>query len=74
MCYVISNIFKIFLFFRVFVCNVLLICCKDNVCCFWVEIFLLNDCFLYGSDCNYWCELVSLINNLKRNVFSKDRV
>lgn len=59
---------------RASVCNVLLTCCKDNVCRLWVETFLPNDCFLYGSDCNHWCEPVSLTNNLKRNASSKDRV
>uniref|UniRef100_A0A8I6A9G2 DmX-like protein 1 n=1 Tax=Rattus norvegicus TaxID=10116 RepID=A0A8I6A9G2_RAT len=59
---------------RASVCNVLLTCCKDNVCRLWVETFLPNDCLLYGSDCNHWCEPISLTNNLKRNASSKDRV
>ncbi|XP_031221515.1 dmX-like protein 1 isoform X2 [Mastomys coucha] len=59
---------------RASVCNVLLTCCKDNVCRLWVETFLPNDCLLYGSDCNHWCEPVSLTNNFKRNASSKDRV
>ncbi|KAL1773749.1 dmX 1 isoform X3 [Sigmodon hispidus] len=59
---------------RASVCNVLLTCCKDNVCRLWVETFLPNDCSLYGGDCNHWCEPVNLTNNFKRNASSKDRV
>ncbi|KAL6082220.1 hypothetical protein STEG23_025380, partial [Scotinomys teguina] len=59
---------------RASVCNVLLTCCKDNVCRLWVETFLPNDCLLYGSDCNHWCEPINLTNNFKRNASSKDRV
>lgn len=73
-CYVTSIVSKIFSFHRASVCNVLLTCCKDNVCRLWVETFLPNDCLLYGSDCNHWCEPISLTNNLKRNASSKDRV
>lgn len=65
---------KIFLFLRASVCNVLLTCCKDNVCRLWVETFLPNDCLLYGGDCNHWTEPVNLINNFKRSVSSKERV
>nr|XP_044990389.1 dmX-like protein 1 isoform X2 [Jaculus jaculus] len=56
------------------VCNVLLTCCKDNVCRLWVETFLPNDCLLYGGDCNHWSEPINLTNNLKRNASSKERV
>ncbi|XP_057644808.1 dmX-like protein 1 isoform X2 [Chionomys nivalis] len=59
---------------RASVCNVLLTCCKDNVCRLWVETFLPNDCLLYGGDCNHWCEPINLTNNFKRNASSKDRV
>ncbi|KAF5913513.1 hypothetical protein HPG69_017131 [Diceros bicornis minor] len=59
---------------RASVCNVLLTCCKDNVCRLWVETFLPNDCLLYGGDCNHWTEPINLINNFKRNVSSKERV
>ncbi|XP_055478446.1 dmX-like protein 1 [Psammomys obesus] len=56
------------------VCNVLLTCCKDNVCRLWVETFLPNDCLLYESDSKHWCEPINLTNNFKRNASSKDRV
>ncbi|KAM4819522.1 dmX-like protein 1 isoform 6-T6 [Thomomys bottae] len=59
---------------RASVCNVLLTCCKDNVCRLWVETFLPNDCLLYGGDCNRWSEPINLTNNFKRNVSSKERV
>ncbi|XP_068836222.1 dmX-like protein 1 isoform X4 [Capricornis sumatraensis] len=59
---------------RASVCNVLLTCCKDNICRLWVETFLPNDCLLYGSDCNHWTEPINLTNNIKRNVSSKERV
>ncbi|KAM9695064.1 dmX-like protein 1 isoform 2-T2 [Trichechus inunguis] len=59
---------------RASVCNVLLTCCKDNVCRLWVETFLPNDCLLYGGDCNHWTEPVNLTNNFKRNASSKERV
>ncbi|XP_005376601.1 PREDICTED: dmX-like protein 1 isoform X2 [Chinchilla lanigera] len=59
---------------RASVCNVLLTCCKDNVCRLWVETFLPNDFLLYGGDCNHWPEQISLTDNLKRNASSKERV
>ncbi|XP_058133514.1 dmX-like protein 1 isoform X2 [Dasypus novemcinctus] len=59
---------------RASVCNVLLTCCKDNVCRLWVETFLPNDCLLYGGDCNHWTESINLTNNFKRNASSKERV
>uniref|UniRef100_A0A250YMC2 DmX-like protein 1 n=1 Tax=Castor canadensis TaxID=51338 RepID=A0A250YMC2_CASCN len=59
---------------RASVCNVLLTCCRDNVCRLWVETFLPNDCLLYGGDCNHWSEPINLTNNFKRNASSKERV
>ncbi|PNI47616.1 DMXL1 isoform 6 [Pan troglodytes] len=59
---------------RASVCNVLLTCCKDNVCRLWVETFLPNDCLLYGGDCSHWTESINLTNNFKRNASSKERV
>ncbi|XP_076994983.1 dmX-like protein 1 isoform X4 [Tamandua tetradactyla] len=58
---------------RASVCNVLLTCCKDNVCRLWVETFLPNDCLLYGSDYSHWTESINLTNNFKRNASSKER-
>ncbi|XP_006162399.1 dmX-like protein 1 isoform X2 [Tupaia chinensis] len=58
---------------RASVCNVLLTCCKDNVCRLWVETFLPNDCLLYGGDFSHWTEPIHL-NNFKRNTSSKERV
>ncbi|XP_007947353.1 dmX-like protein 1 [Orycteropus afer afer] len=59
---------------RASVCNVLLTCCKDNVCRLWVETFLPNDCLLYGGDYSHWTEPVNLANNFKRNASNKERV
>lgn len=59
---------------RASVCNVLLTCCKDNVCRLWVETFLPNDCLLYGGDYNHWTEPVNFTNNFKRNASSKERI
>nr|XP_021533118.1 dmX-like protein 1 isoform X2 [Aotus nancymaae] len=59
---------------RASVCNVLLTCCKDNVCRLWVETFLPNDCLLYGGDYNHWTESINLTNNFKRNASGKERV
>ncbi|XP_036136303.1 dmX-like protein 1 isoform X6 [Molossus molossus] len=59
---------------RASVCNVLLTCCKDNVCRLWVETFLPNDCLLYGGDSNHWTESINLTNNSERNASSKERV
>ncbi|KAM6150367.1 dmX-like protein 1 isoform 6-T6 [Erethizon dorsatum] len=59
---------------RASVCNVLLTCCKDNVCRLWVETFLPNDFLLYGGDCNHWPEPINLTDNFKRNASSKERV
>ncbi|XP_078221142.1 dmX-like protein 1 isoform X6 [Callithrix jacchus] len=59
---------------RASVCNVLLTCCKDNVCRLWVETFLPNDCLLYGGDYNHWTESINFTNNFKRNASGKERV
>ncbi|KAM5261792.1 dmX-like protein 1 isoform 9-T9 [Hipposideros larvatus] len=59
---------------RASVCNVLLTCCKDNVCRLWVETFLPNDCLLYGGDSNHWTERINLTNNFERNASGKERV
>uniref|UniRef100_A0A7N9CUQ8 Dmx like 1 n=1 Tax=Macaca fascicularis TaxID=9541 RepID=A0A7N9CUQ8_MACFA len=59
---------------RASVCNVLLTCCKDNVCRLWVETFLPNDCLLYGGDYSHWTGSINLTNNFKRNASSKERV
>ncbi|XP_036264757.1 dmX-like protein 1 isoform X3 [Pipistrellus kuhlii] len=59
---------------RASVCNVLLTCCKDNVCRLWVETFLPNDCLLYGGDSKHWTEPLNLTNKFERNASSKERV
>uniref|UniRef100_A0A4X2KS97 Dmx like 1 n=1 Tax=Vombatus ursinus TaxID=29139 RepID=A0A4X2KS97_VOMUR len=59
---------------RASVCNVLLTCCKDNVCRLWVETFLPNDSLLYEGNYNHWTDPVNLTNNFKRNASSKERV
>ncbi|XP_019410499.1 PREDICTED: dmX-like protein 1 isoform X3 [Crocodylus porosus] len=56
------------------VCNVLLTCCKDNVCRLWAETLLPNDSLLYGGEYNHWTEPVNLTNNFKRNASSKERM
>ncbi|NXG25929.1 DMXL1 protein, partial [Grallaria varia] len=56
------------------VCNVLLTCCKDNVCRLWAETLLPNDSLLYGEGYNNWSEAVNLTNNFKRNNPSKEKV
>uniref|UniRef100_A0A8C0HQE6 Dmx like 1 n=1 Tax=Buteo japonicus TaxID=224669 RepID=A0A8C0HQE6_9AVES len=56
------------------VCNVLLTCCKDNVCRLWAETLLPNDSLLYGGGCNNWSEAVNFTNNFKRNTSSKEKV
>ncbi|NWU71084.1 DMXL1 protein, partial [Pterocles burchelli] len=56
------------------VCNVLLTCCKDNVCRLWVETVLPNDSLLYGGGYNNWSKAVNFTNNFKRNTSSKERV
>ncbi|XP_064356237.1 dmX-like protein 1 isoform X3 [Dromaius novaehollandiae] len=55
------------------VCNVLLTCCKDNVCRLWAETLLPNDSLLYGGGYNNWTDAVNL-NNFKRNTSSKERM
>ncbi|KAL8203498.1 UNVERIFIED_CONTAM: DmX-like protein 1 [Gekko kuhli] len=54
------------------VCNVLLTCCKDNICRLWAETLLPNDSLLYGDGCSHWPEPVKLTNNFKRNASSKE--
>ncbi|KAM4640094.1 dmX-like protein 1 isoform 7-T7 [Amazona ochrocephala] len=56
------------------VCNVLLTCCKDNVCRIWAETFLPNDSLLNGGGYNNWSEAASFTNNFKRNTSSKEKV
>uniref|UniRef100_A0A8C3PMV7 Dmx like 1 n=1 Tax=Calidris pygmaea TaxID=425635 RepID=A0A8C3PMV7_9CHAR len=56
------------------VCNVLLTCCKDNVCRLWAETLLPNDSLLYGGGYNNWNEAVNFTNNFKRNISSKEKV
>ncbi|XP_048359644.1 dmX-like protein 1 isoform X1 [Sphaerodactylus townsendi] len=54
------------------VCNVLLTCCKDNICRLWAETLLPNDSLLYEGGCSNWPEPVKLTNNFKRNAHNKD--
>uniref|UniRef100_A0A8C5UE28 Dmx like 1 n=1 Tax=Malurus cyaneus samueli TaxID=2593467 RepID=A0A8C5UE28_9PASS len=56
------------------VCNVLLTCCKDNVCRLWAETLLPNDSLLYGGGYTNWSEAVHFTNNFKRNISSKEKV
>ncbi|XP_075457257.1 dmX-like protein 1 isoform X2 [Ascaphus truei] len=56
------------------VCNVLMTCCKDNVCRIWAETVLPNDSLLYGDGFSQKTETDSLNNNFKRNLSSKERV
>ncbi|KAJ7426748.1 DmX-like protein 1 [Willisornis vidua] len=56
------------------VCNVLLTCCKDNVCRLWAETLLPNDSLLYGGGYSNWSEAVNFTNNFKRNISSKEKV
>ncbi|KAM4710002.1 dmX-like protein 1 isoform 2-T2 [Discoglossus pictus] len=56
------------------VCNVLLTCCKDNVCRLWEETLLPNDSLLCGDGFNQKTENGSLNNNFKRNHSNKERV
>ncbi|NXC47113.1 DMXL1 protein, partial [Penelope pileata] len=56
------------------VCNVLLTCCKDNVCRLWAETLLPNDSLLYGGGYNNWTEAVNFTNNFRRNTLSKERM
>ncbi|KAM8961070.1 dmX-like protein 1 isoform 2-T2 [Pelodytes ibericus] len=59
---------------RGFVCNVLLTCCKDNVCRIWAETLLPNDSLLCGDGFSQRTEPDSLNNNFRRNPSSKERV
>ncbi|OCU02216.1 dmX-like protein 1 isoform X4 [Xenopus laevis] len=56
------------------VCNVLLTCCKDNVCRLWAETLLPNDSLLSGEGFNLMIEPDGVNNNFKRNSSSKERV
>lgn len=56
------------------VCNVLLTCCKDNVCRLWAETLLPSDSLLYGGGHNNWNEAVNFTNSFKRNTSSKERM
>ncbi|XP_062369452.1 dmX-like protein 1 isoform X6 [Cinclus cinclus] len=56
------------------VCNVLLTCCKDNVCRLWAETLLPNDSLLYGGGYSNWSEAANFTNNLNRNISSKEKV
>ncbi|XP_075128224.1 dmX-like protein 1 [Leptodactylus fuscus] len=56
------------------VCNVLLTCCKDNVCRLWAETLLPNDSLLCGDGFSQKIEPDGLNNNFKRNPSSKERV
>ncbi|XP_063996764.1 dmX-like protein 1 isoform X1 [Pogoniulus pusillus] len=56
------------------VCNVLLTCCKDNVCRLWAETLLPNDSLLYGEGYSNWSEAVNFTSNFKRNTSSKEKV
>ncbi|KAM5192027.1 dmX-like protein 1 [Mantella aurantiaca] len=55
------------------VCNVLLTCCKDNICRLWSETLLPNDSLLCGDGLSQKVEADSL-NNFKRNPSNKERV
>uniref|UniRef100_A0A8C0IWS4 Dmx like 1 n=1 Tax=Chelonoidis abingdonii TaxID=106734 RepID=A0A8C0IWS4_CHEAB len=56
------------------VCNVLLTCCKDNVCRLWAETLLPNDSLSCAGGYNHWTEPLNLTNNFKRNASSKERM
>ncbi|XP_069481661.1 dmX-like protein 1 isoform X2 [Ambystoma mexicanum] len=56
------------------VCNVLLTCCKDNVCRLWAETLLPNDSLLYGGGYGDLPDSDTSNNNFKRNPSSKERV
>ncbi|XP_077318349.1 dmX-like protein 1 isoform X1 [Lithobates pipiens] len=55
------------------VCNVLLTCCKDNICRLWTETLLPNDSLLCGDGFNQKVEQDG-VNNFKRNPSNKERV
>uniref|UniRef100_A0A8C5MH23 Dmx like 1 n=1 Tax=Leptobrachium leishanense TaxID=445787 RepID=A0A8C5MH23_9ANUR len=56
------------------VCNVLLTCCKDNVCRIWAETLLPNDSLLCGDGFSQRTAAESSNNHFKRNPSSKERV
>uniref|UniRef100_A0A4W3JQR7 Dmx like 1 n=1 Tax=Callorhinchus milii TaxID=7868 RepID=A0A4W3JQR7_CALMI len=55
-------------------CDVLLTCCKDNVCRIWAETILPGDSLLSGEGHTQCSESIILTNNLTRNVPSRDKV
>ncbi|XP_048450139.1 dmX-like protein 1, partial [Rhincodon typus] len=55
-------------------CNVLLTCCKDNVCRLWAETLLPSDTLLSGEGHTQWSESVFTTNNLKRNVSNREKL
>ncbi|XP_068103218.1 dmX-like protein 1 isoform X2 [Hyperolius riggenbachi] len=56
------------------VCNVLLTCCKDNICRLWAETLLPNDSLLFGDGFSQIVEPDNVNNNFKRNPSNKERV
>ncbi|XP_043915100.1 dmX-like protein 1 [Protopterus annectens] len=56
------------------VCNVLLTCCKDNVCRLWAETLLPSDSLLSGDGQGQWTEPVTTTDGVKRHGFKKERV
>ncbi|XP_067839107.1 dmX-like protein 1 isoform X2 [Heptranchias perlo] len=55
-------------------CNVLLTCCKDNVCRLWAETLLPSDSLLSGEGHTQWSESVIATNNLKRNISNREKL
>ncbi|XP_048383976.2 dmX-like protein 1 isoform X5 [Stegostoma tigrinum] len=55
-------------------CNVLLTCCKDNVCRLWAETLLPSDTLLSGEGHTQWSESVFSTNNLKRNASNREKL
>nr|XP_014352268.1 PREDICTED: dmX-like protein 1 [Latimeria chalumnae] len=53
------------------VCNVLLTCCKDNVCRLWAETLLPSNSVLSGEYGGPWTEPITLTNNIKRGTSSR---
>ncbi|XP_069043344.1 dmX-like protein 1 isoform X6 [Lepisosteus oculatus] len=56
------------------VCNVLLTCCKDNVCRLWAETLLPSDSLLSGHSQSQSTEPVATTSGIKRHSTSKERV
>ncbi|XP_060693606.1 dmX-like protein 1 isoform X6 [Hemiscyllium ocellatum] len=55
-------------------CNVLLTCCKDNVCRLWAETLLPSDTLISGDGHTQWSESVWTTNNLKRNISNREKL